>query len=101
MMIVTVDGERMTITAEGHCGYAPHGQDIVCAGASMLLEALMERCTRRDCLFDDSGAGDGYVFIHAIDCEPTHWWFDLVVHGLQLLEEQYPDYIRVSIAYGS
>ena len=31
---------RFLLTAEGHTGYAPHGQDIVCAGISVLLSTL-------------------------------------------------------------
>ena len=35
-------GERMRrLEAYGHAGYAPAGQDIVCAGASMLMETLV------------------------------------------------------------
>ena len=36
----------------GHAGYAPAGQDIVCAGASMLMETLvymLAGCEEADC----------------------------------------------------
>ena len=31
-----------TVSAFGHAGYAPHGQDIVCAGVSALLQAYLD-----------------------------------------------------------
>jgi len=34
-------GPAMRLEAEGHAGYAPAGQDIVCAGVSTLMQALV------------------------------------------------------------
>lgn len=38
MIVITAQPGRITIT--GHAGYAPRGQDIVCAGVSVLVETL-------------------------------------------------------------
>ena len=35
-------GGGMILRAMGHAGYAPHGQDIVCAGVSALLQAYLD-----------------------------------------------------------
>ena len=35
------DGITRRLTVKGHAGYAPAGQDIVCAGASILMQALV------------------------------------------------------------
>ena len=45
-------GLSLRLEAAGHAGYAPAGQDIVCAGASTLMQALVyllagERCLGR------------------------------------------------------
>lgn len=38
----TCDGEArfFAVTVKGHAGYAPHGQDIVCAAVSALAQSL-------------------------------------------------------------
>ena len=41
MIRVTAEPERLTV--QGHAGFAPRGQDIVCAAASALMLALCER----------------------------------------------------------
>ena len=35
------EGLSLRLEAAGHAGYAPAGQDIVCAGASTLMQALV------------------------------------------------------------
>lgn len=40
MIEVTVRSDRITVT--GHAGYAPTGQDIVCAGISTLTQSLIK-----------------------------------------------------------
>lgn len=34
------EGGKLTMRAEGHAGYAPAGQDIVCAAVSCLMQTL-------------------------------------------------------------
>ena len=34
-------GVTRRLSVQGHAGYAPAGQDIVCAGASILMQALV------------------------------------------------------------
>ena len=41
MIRVTAEPGRLTL--EGHAGYAPAGQDIVCAAVSALMLAMAER----------------------------------------------------------
>ena len=38
------EGGKLTMRAEGHAGYAPAGQDIVCAAVSCLMQKP-SRCT--------------------------------------------------------
>lgn len=40
--MITIRQEGNRITAEGHAGYAPYGQDIVCAAISALLQTLTQ-----------------------------------------------------------
>lgn len=47
-MICAVFGEDR-VTLRGHAGYAPPGEDIVCAAASALVFALIGRWRKRAC----------------------------------------------------
>lgn len=40
--MITVTCHSNSITIEGHAGYAPRGQDIVCAAVSTLVQTLMQ-----------------------------------------------------------
>lgn len=40
--MITIRQEGNRITAEGHAGYAPRGQDIVCAAVSALLQTFVQ-----------------------------------------------------------
>ena len=42
MIRVSIDPDALSFRLDGHAGYAPIGQDIVCASASMLTAALFE-----------------------------------------------------------
>lgn len=37
------EGGKLTMRAEGHAGYAPAGQDIVCAAVSVLVQTLANK----------------------------------------------------------
>lgn len=59
---VTQANGRMVIEVDGHADYAPHGQDIVCAGIS----AIMQTCA---------------LGLQAIaDTYPTHVEFEVEHH---------------------
>lgn len=40
--MIAIRQENNRITAEGHAGYAPRGQDIVCAAISALLQTFVQ-----------------------------------------------------------
>ena len=54
------EGLTLRLEASGHAGYAPAGQDIVCAGASTLMQALVsllagEKTARSDAWDEPEG----------------------------------------------
>ena len=57
-------GQTLRLEAAGHAGYAPAGQDIVCAGASTLMQTLVYllagggKCQKR-CLGRAGGPAPG------------------------------------------
>ena len=91
---------RLRLAVSGHAGYAPKGQDIVCAAASILAEALADaleqqadpptlrvRCNRQD----------GLVILTA-DCAAqqlaqVQGLFDTALAGYRLLAQHYPAHV--------
>ena len=81
-------GEGMILRAEGHAGYAEKGKDIVCAAVSALLQALAYSV--------GNGVIDGgnTLTVQAAQSCDNMAKFELVLDGLQLLAEQYPENVR-------
>lgn len=94
--MTVVEITKNKIMLSGHAGYAPLGQDIVCAGISTLVYTLENSLTA----YTDERVGfsyaDGKVTItwQKLGCDGA-----LLVHsficGLTLLAESYPDNIKV------
>ena len=51
------EGLSLRLEAAGHAGYAPAGQDIVCAGASTLMQRCMGRAGRPAPCCGSAGTG--------------------------------------------
>ena len=91
----------MEVLATGHAGFAPAGQDIICAGVSALLfgfaayvEALSPvgggeapRVEYRE------GDGMPYLRTRGLAGADTAGWA-AVAAGLRLIAEAYPGYVR-------
>lgn len=84
----------------GHAGYAPSGQDIVCAGVSTLYGTLLR-------VLGDLDYSDRCLHVYDDGCEriisftpdstehgvTVSHVFDTIWAGILLLAETYPDYI--------
>lgn len=96
MLDARLDTRRFALEACGHAGYAPEGQDIVCAGASMLTATLARAL----------GGVDGYSYEDdghrvRIACTPSlgqvervKHVFDVIDCGFGLLCNSYPNHVR-------
>ena len=87
------EGGKLTMRAEGHAGYAPAGQDIVCAAVSCLIQTLAYSAAEDEhtssCIYQGK---DGPVLnVEAGDSVLMRDKFELVADGLTLLAEQYPE----------
>ena len=90
-MIEVRAGERRLVV-QGHAGYGPAGQDIVCAAASALVYALAGRL-RETGRLERFQSAPGYAEIAGTgDCARE---FALVRCGLALLAQQYPGRVEV------
>lgn len=91
-------GPTCRLEASGHAGYAPAGQDIVCAGASTLMQALCallagEENTKSGVWDEPDGPR-----LAVTAAAPQKPWvegaFEFAKAGFALLAERYPDNVR-------
>lgn len=82
----------------GHAGYAPRGQDIVCAGASMLIETLvyvLADCDEAECCAYNEPTGPRVSVKLTGSIFPTDLTaMEFAKTGLALLAERYPENIH-------
>ena len=98
MTRITMDWDRLELTAEGHAGAAEKGMDIVCAGISAIMTCLGQYILRyewgmRPVVTLDSGESK-------IRGRPRPGWrrrtrdaFRQAADGLAIMAESYPDYV--------
>lgn len=87
------EGGKLTMRAEGHAGYAPAGQDIVCAAVSCLMQTLVYSAAKDEHTLSRiyQGKEGPVVNVEAGDSVLMRDKFELVADGLTLLAEQYPE----------
>ena len=98
MIRIHADVERMQLRVRGHAGYAPEGQDIVCAAVSALVYTLAQNLALTLCDEDYTAQledGDAYIEARppaelADGCQRI---FMVIVNGLNLLANQYGQYV--------
>lgn len=87
------EGGTLAMRAEGHAGYAPAGQDIVCAAVSCLMQTLAYSAAEDEhtssCIYQ--GEEGPVLNVEAGDSVLMRDKFELVADGLTLLAEQYPE----------
>ena len=94
---------QIQVRIRGHAGYAPAGEDIVCAAASMLgallEETLLRENTQGGLRFLSVQKSNGVL---ELDFSPTlPGWsrlspvLEAVEHGFRLLADQYPSYVSL------
>lgn len=86
-------GKDMSLQASGHAGYAPKGQDIVCAAVSTLMQSLAYSVDSGTVTCDPGG--DNILRVQANRSLDTLAKFELVIDGLYLLAQQYPENVQL------
>ena len=95
--MIEVAAKEGRITVTGHAGYAPPGQDIICAGVTALVQTLAQALERSEPEED--------IFIH-IEPGMAVFEYDRLTDagkinagsfliGMNWLAETYPDYVQV------
>lgn len=94
----SANGVTCRIEAAGHAGYAPAGQDIVCAGASILMQGLVSALAGQPGVKSDVWDEPDGPRLCVTAAPPQEKWvdgaFELAKAGFALLAERYPDNIR-------
>lgn len=102
MVLITYDCGKFELTAQGHAGAAPVGEDLVCAAVTMLVRTFAENAK----LMDRAGIASG-VQIELEDgsahvlCRPAKKYravakavLQAVCIGFELLEQEFPEHVR-------
>jgi len=92
------EGLSCRLEAAGHAGFAPAGQDIVCAGASTLMQALVYLLAGEENAHSEAfDEPDGPRLAVSVDAPCEEWVrgaFELAKACFVLLAERYPENVR-------
>lgn len=94
--MIKITHKNGCITIDGHAGYAPTGQDIVCAGVSTLAQTLIEAIER---LTEDEISyviSPGTVDIEYRNLSAgAQLLVDSFFIGVQMIANEYPANVRI------
>jgi uncharacterized protein YsxB (DUF464 family) len=95
----TIEGDAHLLTVLGHANYAEYGKDIVCAGASSLVQGLIGWIENSDCKTECISVDDkdGKVIISCVGGEDTAAVFYMTAIGLEQIAYRYPDHLQIEI----
>ena len=97
--IYRVEEDTHTLTVLGHANYDEYGKDIVCAGVSALVQALIgwieENIYKANCISIDPTSGE--VIVCCEGKEELAAVFHMTAIGLEQLAYSYPDHVQIDI----
>lgn len=88
------------ITITGHANYAPHGQDIVCASVSCLVQVFIESVEQLtiDSIGYEIYEGKAIINYECIS-QKAQTLLDSFFIGLKMIAESYPDHVQISTSF--
>lgn len=105
MLNIIYNKRHNHVTIEGHAGYAPKGQDIICAGVSAIAMTLGENVRWMDekgylqSMHVDLSDGVG-----TISCTPKSRYtdsirlvFDSICAGFEIISRDAPEYVHFEV----
>lgn len=86
--------QKLTLNVEGHAGFAKLGDDIVCAAASMLAQALLYALEGVDGICLESDVRSGHLWLQCTSNPETRAMMAVAEAGFEQLAEAYPSHIE-------
>lgn len=98
MIVVTENTGKIII--EGHAGYAPHGQDIVCAAVSALTQVFIASVSKltTDNINASTAAGKAVIEYGTLT-EGAQLLLRSFFLGVQMIAEEYPNNVKIVQAW--
>lgn len=96
----TIDGDKHTLIVLGHANYAEYGKDIVCAGVSALVQALIGWIDNSDCKVEciSRDIANNEFVISCRGNEAVEAAFTMAYIGLGQIADSYPDHLQINIS---
>ena len=93
----TIEGDTHTLVVLGHANYDEYGKDIVCAGVSALVQALMGYIENHPYCVECVSINNGEVIISCDGGEDISAVFYMASIGLEQIADAYPDHVQIDI----
>ena len=101
MIIASYDrnGDTHILSVNGHAGYAHKGEDIVCAGVSAIVYALIGwlENNAEDTQFVSIDEGNGEVIVSCDGDDKTATAFYMAAIGIEQIANTYPAHVTIDI----
>lgn len=91
------DDKTHSLAVVGHAGYNDQGKDIVCAGVSAIIYALLGwlENNRDKVSFIRTGVESGEVLVALEGGQEAKTVFEVATIGLEQIAAKYPDHVAV------
>lgn len=96
--MILITNQKGRITINGHAGYAPHGQDIVCAAVSALVQtfvASVEELTADEITAVQNEQGQIQTIQYKHLTERAQVLLDAFFVGIRMIADSYPRNLKL------
>lgn len=95
MIQITADSNSLTI--DGHAGYAPKGQDIVCEAVTVLVQTFLASVEELTETVPEHDIRAGHFYVHTADLEgDSRLLLDALMIGLEMVANAYSEFVTLS-----
>ncbi len=92
-----VDNSKHILFLKGHAGYGEYGKDIVCAGISAIVQALIGWGEKHPNTVEYINISEGDVTISCVNRNDVKAVFDMAVTGIAGIANTYPENVIINI----
>ena len=92
-----INKNKHTLVVLGHANYAEYGKDIVCAGASALVQALIgwvdDSYCQVECISKDNINNE--IIVSCVGGKDVEAVFTMAYIGLEQIANSYPNHLQI------